>query len=224
MRKLTKGPIPQILEENADLWTTEILAALDAGENPTNTQKRRYNHPQIKEAIVSENFGKCAYCESFVIHIDFGDIEHLIPKSKVPSKAFLWSNLTLACRRCNVRKGDFHEGDDDHSGLVDPTVDDPEDHFTFHREIIAPIPGDPKGIKTFDVIDLGRGELIEKRRERLDFINGLIGAYLGADDEVKEILLADLYKRSVRSDCEYSAFAAHYLNLLVNKGVIPEQP
>lgn len=83
MRKLRKGPVPPILELNAADWTSDLLEALERDEKPTKTQIGRYNTPEIKSAIRAETLNKCAYCESKISHIDHGDIEHIIPKSKV---------------------------------------------------------------------------------------------------------------------------------------------
>ncbi len=224
MRTITKGVKPKILVDNADKWTTEILEIIDKGENPTNTQKRRYNHAQIKTAIINETYGKCAYCESLVIHVDHGDIEHLVPKSKATELAFAWENLTLACRICNQNKGDYYDPHDDHSSLVDPTREDPMDHFTFHREILAPIPGNAKALKTYTEIDLGRSALVERRRERIEFLDGLVGNYVNADVSVKDILLKDLRKKTTMKYCEYSTFCVEYLETLVRRGILPPAP
>lgn len=44
-----------------------------------------------------------SYCERFL----GGDVavEHVQPKSKVPSLALDWNNLLLACKNCNSNKG-----------------------------------------------------------------------------------------------------------------------
>ena len=35
-----------------------------------------------ESAPIDETHGKCAYCESKIKHIDYGDIEHILPKNK----------------------------------------------------------------------------------------------------------------------------------------------
>ena len=107
MRHLVKGAIPKVLQDKAQQWTEELLAVLARGEKPTDAIKGRYRHPDIKNAIKVETSDKCAYCESKITHIAYGDIEHIIPKSKVPARAYEWQNLTLACDICNGNKGDF---------------------------------------------------------------------------------------------------------------------
>lgn len=221
MIKLTKTPEPHVLTTNAAAWTAEILKAMADGDKPTKTQKSRYNHPQIKSAIRSETSDKCAYCESKVTHVSPGDIEHIIPKSKDPNKFFDWPNLTLACRICNLAKGDFYELDGTDAILLDPYVDDPNGFFLFFREAIIARPDNDRAIATHDRLKLGRNELLERRRTLLDFINGLVIAYCNASDAVKPILLNDLQKRCLHTSSEYSAFAKHYLEKLQSEGVLP---
>ncbi len=218
---LKKAAEPRILITKKVEWTQEILDILAKDEKPTKTQKTRYNHREIKSAIVAETHGKCAYCESQITHIDHGDIEHLVPKSKVPARAFEWVNLTLACRKCNQNKGDFHGGANDHSGLVDPYIDIPEDHFLFMRELVIARPDSARGIITDSEIKISRLELVEKRRERMEFIDGLVTGYLNAPNELKPILLQDIYDKCTSPKREFTAVGTHYLSKLVTLNILP---
>src|SRR5436853_4660489 len=101
---LNKGAKPEILAEHAKNWTTELLEAIAAGTSLSEARKRRYNHDDIKQALLAETYGKCAYCESKIRHITYGDIEHIVPKSVDPSLSYEWDNLTLACDVCNTEK------------------------------------------------------------------------------------------------------------------------
>lgn len=80
-----------------------------------------FNHETVKRQLIVEHHGKCAYCESFIMTIDTGDVEHYRPKSEVtqanpgnteltqdvddhPGYFWLsqtWDNLFLACKQCN---------------------------------------------------------------------------------------------------------------------------
>lgn len=80
-----------------------------------------YKHPTVKQQLITEQYGKCVFCEMFIMHGDAGDVEHFRPKSQVtvadhsvPSERSLvdnhpgyfwlsqtWSNLFLSCRQCN---------------------------------------------------------------------------------------------------------------------------
>ena len=147
MRELVKLAKPQILVENEAAWTQALLAVIARGEDPTSTQKGRYRHPQIKRQLLLETEEKCAYCESKMRHITYGDIEHVIPKSKKPELSFVWENLTMACDVCNTNKGTFYEVIDGNNGsiLIDPYVDTPSDHFMFIAEHVRPRPDSTRG-------------------------------------------------------------------------------
>lgn len=55
---------------------------------------------QLREYLLEKWQRKCAYCQKTSIPLQ---IEHIIPKSREGSDRA--SNLTLACKACNVRKG-----------------------------------------------------------------------------------------------------------------------
>lgn len=194
MIPLSKVGKPQVLEDNAERWHQELSDVLARGEKPSASMKRRYAHADIKNALISETSGKCAYCESKIRHISHGDIEHIVPKSKVPAKAYEWSNLTLACEVCNGNKGDYYSDDPllSQDDLIDPYNDDPKTHFLFAREIVAPRPDSMRALATDAILKLSRGELVERRRERMMFLDGLVRAYVQADDRYKALLLRDL--------------------------------
>ena len=138
MIKLEKGDEPVVLAENARRWTRAVVDKMAAGETPTRTEKKRYNHPDIKRALVAETHNKCAYCESKLRHVAYGDIEHIVPKSKNPAKWFSWNNLTLACDVCNTKKG--HSPVDSET-FIDPYAVDPEEKFWQVGPIVYPRPG-----------------------------------------------------------------------------------
>lgn len=224
MRKLTKTAKPKVLTDNADSWHAELKAILDRGDKPSDAVKGRYGHPTIKSALIQETHGKCAYCESILRHIAHGDIEHIIPKSKVPSKAYDWTNLTLACDVCNENKGDYL-GDDpakSDENLIDPYVDEPGEHFLFLRELVTPRPDSLRATVTESKIKLSRIELLERRRERMAFLDGLVRAYCLADASFKPILLQDLVNNHLSETNEYAASSRAYFEYLCECGVLGE--
>lgn len=224
MRALVKGTTPAILAANGATWRDELTARLATGQKPTDAMLGRYRHPLIKDALLAETGGKCAYCESKVRHITYGDIEHVIPKSKVPAKAYQWENLTLACDVCNTNKGDTYSDDPTQSqdALIDPYHDDPRDHFLFLREVVSPRPDSLRGKATEAVIKLSRTELLERRRERMAFIDGLVRTYSLADPLYKPMLLQDLYDNHLNDNDEYVGVTYAYINYLKSLGVLPD--
>ncbi|MDT3498329.1 HNH endonuclease, partial [Bacillus toyonensis] len=109
MISLIKSSKPTILVEKEINWTNELLSFEESGEKVPNHIKGRYRHEEIKEALLKETYAKCAYCESKILHIDYGDIEHIIPKSIFPQKTFLWDNLTIGCAKCNQSKSNYYD-------------------------------------------------------------------------------------------------------------------
>lgn len=75
-----------------------------------------YGHSDIKEKLIRTQFGKCAFCESNIPHITYGDVEHFRPKGGIQQNdrskmikpgyywlAYEWDNLLFVCGICNQR-------------------------------------------------------------------------------------------------------------------------
>lgn len=209
MIRITKGPKPKILEKNAEVWTHEYLAALACG-NVSKTVANRYNKLSIKKALLKETFGKCAYCESKLQHISFGDIEHILPKKQGarPELYVVWSNLTIACEQCNrTGKHDYY---DPTNPLVNPYIDDPNDHMMDIDSLI--LPNDSKGRITIEILDLNRLALVEKRDERLKSIARLYRLWEKEADAVQKEALASELKRECTADKEYASTIRSFLH------------
>lgn len=95
MISLSKRPKPDILVNKETQWTSELMTYVNSSQKVPENIKGRNRHPEIKKELLKETNEKCAYCESKIPHIDHGDIEHIMPKSKEPEKTFLWENLLL---------------------------------------------------------------------------------------------------------------------------------
>ncbi len=120
MIKLTKNRKPNILKINEIVWKDSLLQNI-GNETEFKKIQKKYRHPEIKEAVISETNGKCCYCESKVTHCYHGDIEHVIPKSVAPEKNFEWENLTYVCANCNNKKRDYYS---DTLSMLNPYVDE----------------------------------------------------------------------------------------------------
>jgi uncharacterized protein (TIGR02646 family) len=158
MIKLAKLPVPAVLSRNAAKWTKDLLAAkaIDAKAEV----KSKWSHADIKDALKHETMGKCAYCESKPLHVSFGDVEHICPKSSKPELAYEWSNLTLACEVCNGRKGAAE-------GLIDPYVDEPAKHFEFYGPMLTDREHTGSAKRTRITLDLNGEELLSRRCDHL---------------------------------------------------------
>jgi uncharacterized protein (TIGR02646 family) len=155
-------------------------------------------------------FGKCAYCESKITHIDYGHIEHFCPKRGAnarPDLVFEWTNLLLACGICNgpENKSDRFPGDGEGGPLVNPCDDDPAHHFAFHFDPVAKLASvygkTGRGVTTEKVLGLNRAELRGYRSRQICRLAAL--AHYAASDAKAAALLNEAKK----SDAEYAAFA-----------------
>ncbi len=211
MIKLSKSKKPQVLVDNANQWTKEYLDCLNANQKPSDTIAHRYNHPEIKAALEEETAGKCAYCESKIKHIAFGDIEHILPKKKTarPDLYVDWNNLTLACEICNrTCKKDYYCQE---NPLINPYIDDPNDYFIFLGTVISAKYNNSRGFVTENTLELNRTELVERRNERLQSINKLLFSWEQATNPTIKDVLATELKKECAPDKEYSAFVKHFL-------------
>ena len=169
MRKLEKYPIPEVLEENFEIWTKEFQ------DDPHNQTKRlRYRHPDIKSQLRNETGNKCVYCESKVGHNTPGDIEHKIPSSVDRRLHFSWDNLTLACSECNRRKNAYF---DPQAPFLDPYEDKVEELVVHHGPIVGWREGDERAevtVRTLQLHNETRLSLVLRKIERINEVNDLI--------------------------------------------------
>jgi hypothetical protein len=185
-----------------------LLANYAEGQDPSDYLQSRYREEEIKQALIEETHGKCAYCESKMLHTAYGDVEHIIPKSTRRDLTFEWSNLTLACDRCNTNKGAFVGN---HDRLIDPYATEPLEHLNIFGPIIFAKPGDGDGKITEKELELNRGPLVERRIERLRALSDMIEAMqTSVDPEVRETLRRDIEQNELASDKEYTAFAREF--------------
>lgn len=56
-----------------------------------------------KDQLLIESHDKCAYCESSMLAVAFGDVEHYRPKSKYWWLAYVYDNYLASCAICNQR-------------------------------------------------------------------------------------------------------------------------
>ncbi|QMV42318.1 HNH endonuclease [Cohnella cholangitidis] len=209
MIMLAKLDIPEILRINGDTWTQEYLQFHSSGNKIPDTLKSKYRLKEIKEKIVKETHGKCAYCESKVNHICPGDIEHILPKGERPELVFTWDNLTLACEECNRSgKKTYYNP---LSPLVNPYKDDPRNHFMAAGPMVFQKAGDRKGFTSQKVLKLNRTSLIERRSERLKAIQSLIDTWANETDPKLKDLLTNELLTEADEDKEYSFMVREYL-------------
>lgn len=217
MIKIIKLTEPDVLSKNFKKWTDIHLSNIAAGISSSDYLKTRYSHTDIKEQLIKETNGKCAYCESKLLHIHHGDVEHIYPKSLDESKRFLWINLTLSCEICNQNKTNL---DPNLNNIQDPYSGNPEGVITFCGSLVLGC--GIKGLSTHKILDLNRKQLVEKRQEKLEKILLILNQICTETlpQAVRQAIFNDMIKNETSPDKEYSSMVKstirHISNILPN--------
>lgn len=129
--------------------------------------------------------GKCAYCETPILVVEDGNVDHFRPKLGAADLeehidanhyywlAHEWTNLYLGCGECELNKKTFFPVDgkrvalgasitNERPLLIDPCRDDPEEHLLFFEDGYV-TPKTVRGEVTIKLLGLNRTALIEKR-------------------------------------------------------------
>ncbi|AGX02775.1 hypothetical protein B14911_16860 [Bacillus sp. NRRL B-14911] len=150
------------LEDSNSVGSKEYTEAIKHFEDKDrNFTFRAYK--EVKDVLEVMFNSKCAYCESDISPVSYGDIEHFRPKSayhttkaetlKYPGYYWLamdWNNLLLSCEVCNrtykknqfplvdeaKRKKKYDEEVIEEPLLIDPcdASSNPQDHINFTEE------------------------------------------------------------------------------------------
>ncbi|MDD3302863.1 MAG: HNH endonuclease [Candidatus Gracilibacteria bacterium] len=161
-----------------------------------------YKYPQNKEALKNASFGKCMYCESIISHIDYGDIEHIKPKSRFPGLKFEWNNLGYSCTRCNreYKKDKFNED----TPYINPYNEDPNEHIFISGAFVMQKQGSERGELTKIDIGLNRDSLIQNRQEKIDRVQKTVDACYRTSNEALKNDALEALKKEANEDKEYS--------------------
>ncbi len=160
-----------------------------------------YRNRENKRALMESSFGKCMYCESKITHIDYGDVEHIKPKSRFSQYMYDWKNLGFACVKCNrENKRDKYDPD-----LINPYEENPEEFLGAACGIFIAKNESRKGQITLDIVNLNRPDLLEKRYTELMKLQHLIERYNGLQNLVQKEALKEQIEEEISKDKEYSA-------------------
>ncbi len=208
MIKLEKKPKPRVLEENEETWTKEYQLLMDGDNTVPKAAKFRYRHPDIKSTLKEEAFDKCIFCESKISHTFPGETDHIIPVSKMHASVVNWENLAYVCKECNRHKSDFY---DENTPLINPFVDDPNDHLLFLGPIVLSRPNDPRGQVTRSLLQLSRAPLVERKKERLEKVKTLLDSLESFPEGDAKEFMREQALLEASSDKEYSATVKNFL-------------
>lgn len=201
MIRLHRASLPPELQEKCHERERQLNQLIDDDEPVPASLAGAYRDPALKAALASHSHGKCIYCESFVSHVYYGDVEHIRPKSRFPREALTVSNLALACAICNGRKADYW---DDNYPLLNPFVDAPEEELIAFGYYIVRKPGSERGRLTLKILDLNRPALIERRKERCELLQPLVDQYCAAPEGPLRKLLREELVRQIGDEREYA--------------------
>lgn len=162
-----------------------------------------YKHVDNKKALIDASHGKCMYCESKVLHIAFGDVEHIKPKSKFTALEFDWTNLGFGCTKCNIAKGDKY---DTTTPYIDPYSENPDDYVIALGAVLKHKNGSERGELTIKDVELNRDGLIEKRQTKLNEIEIAIDRCSRTQNVTLKKIAFDSLLEEAKEDKEYSLF------------------
>lgn len=202
----TKADCPPILAQNAEVWRLELL------EDPTSdTKRKRYRHADIKAVVRDETSNKCIYCESKVGHNTPGDIEHILPSSKVPEGRFDWENLTLACTECNRRKSNYYEVD---CMFLNPYNETVEDLVIHAGPFVSWVTGNTRAEVTIRKLALNTSErfqLICQKIEKLTAVDNLLERIASETNPVLAAALEIELRDMQANSAEFSQMVRSYV-------------
>ena len=209
MIKLRKGGEPNVLVTNGSKWKAEYLAGVQSGALK-DSQRYRYRHQSIKEALRAETQEKCVYCESKISHLHPGETDHIFPVSRRPDLCVEWHNLTLVCSECNRRKSNYYSEEEP---LVNPYVHEPSDHLTFLGPLV--LHRDAMGFRTTRRIGLSRTQLIERKQERIEQLNLLIQQWREMPNGPTRQFLRKEINQYADDNAEFAATARAFIEAVV---------
>jgi uncharacterized protein (TIGR02646 family) len=213
MIRVHRGGCPASLLKHKAGWDTKLASARISGiKNDIRKVEGNYAQTDVKDALEALFNGKCAYCESEINSVSYTHIEHYRPKSKYHTLCFEWTNLLLACARCNSKahKGDLFPEAAERGPLLDPSAEEPRDHLKFIYDSTAKLalvePRTDRGTTTARLFGLNTRKALLKRRT--NFVRRVLALKVlaGTDADALE-LLADATSPS----SEYSAWAMSLL-------------
>lgn len=193
---------------------------------------------QIRKTLDKLFNGKCAYCETQVGDIMYGDFDHFRPRTSSRGLgkefsadhygwlAYTWTNMYLSCQDCNKHKINWFPIEPKTSRaeplssyeevlakekplFVDPCNDDPEDHFKFNPDGTV-LPKSKKGETTLELLNLNRRRLVENRKRiGVGFIE-LLSKFKNASDPHAK-------NTSIRIDRTMNDFVETVTSMFMNK-------
>jgi uncharacterized protein (TIGR02646 family) len=225
--------VPQILQKRGLAAVKELCqlynedVAYRQGTKVFEFKNQIYRDKTVKKVLVQCKSGQCWFCESPVIVVDHGDVEHFRPKGGYQQDcgeeqpgyywlAYSWENLLFSCKRCNQEKTTYfplfdpqkrarsHQADINEESpiLINPAMEDPTEYIAFRGEMAVAKGserGRERGQRTIEILGLNRDGLVERRQ---DIYREKKSWY----QMIQNILIADVGNKQPSADAELQAF------------------
>jgi uncharacterized protein (TIGR02646 family) len=206
MIRIVKPAAPVALTTRGPVAVAALCALFDESPRAYRSGASRfefdssiYAHDEVKTALRDAQHEKCAFCESVITHISYGDVEHFRPKGasrqsdaaplRYPGYfwlAYTWDNLFLCCQLCNQRhkrnlfplrndrrraRTHNHDLAAEVPQFINPTEDMSAD-ITFDGETAVALTS--RGRLTIEALGLNREELRDYRLRQLQTLQLLV--------------------------------------------------
>jgi hypothetical protein len=164
---------PHILQEKKATWTADFVANTKARPDTS-----KYRHREIVDTLRSMSHDKCFYCE---VREGRLTVDHHIEVGERRDLAFEWTNLYLACDKCQSKGPNRSIPVADCVDPCDAAIT-PEDHVSFvderakHRSA--------RGEKTIKKYRLNHPERLLQRR-------GQLVLFMHVLDRIRQAQIAD---------------------------------
>jgi uncharacterized protein (TIGR02646 family) len=232
---------PDILKTKGKNKRQVLCQEYDNGTRKFTFDSNIYADNSVKQALITMQYDKCCFCESKFSHIAYGDVEHFRPKGGYKQNetdkdlvkpgyywlAYDWNNLLVSCTLCNQKYkanlfpllDDSKRAKNHHATLADetpllinPTLQNPEQHISFREEIPFAIGDNLFGKHTISVLALDRKELNDRRLKEYDDFQVLNKLVKLAKQQSDNVELHNLAKKAqlnidkrTQPNSEYSA-------------------
>ncbi|WP_437992091.1 hypothetical protein [Sorangium sp. So ce145] len=215
---------PEGFDKRSQMWVQRFEAARN--KNPKLTMGKYW--AQVRKELRDDAValyhvfsGKCAFCEAKMAHVANPQIEHYRPKSRIEFSGivFKWDNWLLSCGRCNESKWAHFPDCGGVPCLIDPTVDDPQQHVGYVDHIVHGTSA--RGEETVRLLKIDRSPLEDERHLWLMQIDSLLVLCVNARTrpEARRLLIW-----SMQSDAPYSSMTRSYLKYKARRLAEPAQP
>lgn len=228
MIRYRKGPTPSADPDDRAPDGAKVL--LEASSTPGMDWDGFHERQPVREALVRDQRGLCAYCQRRIEADDAMHIEHWVARSaSTKADEFRWANLLGVCRgvtadwtrddRRPVRHCDTSRGDTPlFLNPVEGEGPSPRDHLVYSRTsgAISPRGGDPRVAKDIETLNLAATVLERGRAQALDGFRKLAEQHAYAPAYLRKQL--EEYERRTTAPEYFEVIRAYILHKLRQTG------